>query len=69
MYNIFVLNPSNFGYNTNKNLTGSADLLFDPAQTYLQLPLRQWGASNVYILELLSWKVSIFENPIAVMEL
>ena len=37
--------------------------------TYLQLPLRQWGAGNVYILVLSSWKVTIAENPIAVMEL
>ena len=37
------------------------------AQTYLQLPLRQWGASDVYLLVLSSWKVNIAENPIAVM--
>ena len=34
-------------------------------QTYLQLPLRQWGASNVYLIVLSSWKVNIAENPIA----
>ena len=39
------------------------------AWTYLQLPLRQWGAGNVYLLELSSWKVNIAENPIAVMGL
>ena len=39
------------------------------ARTYLQLPLRQWGASNVYLLVLSSWKVNIAENPIAVMGL
>ena len=39
------------------------------AQTYLQLPLRQWGAGNVYLLVLSSWKVNIAENPIAVMGL
>ena len=39
------------------------------ARTYLQLPLRQWGASNVYISVLSSWKVNIAENPIAVMGL
>ena len=39
------------------------------AQTYLQLPLRQWGAGNVYFLVLSSWKVNITENPIAVMGL
>ena len=37
------------------------------ARTYLQLPLRQWGAGNVYLLVLSSWKVNIAENPIAVM--
>ena len=39
----------------------------DHAPTYLQLPLRQWGAGNVYLLVLSSWKVNIAENPIAVM--
>ena len=37
------------------------------AQTYPQLLLRQWGAGNVYLLVLSSWKVNIVENPIAVM--
>ena len=37
------------------------------AWTYLQLPLRQWGAGNVYLLVLSSWKVNIAENPIAVL--
>ena len=41
----------------------------DLARTYLQLPLRQWGAGNVYLLVLFSWKVNIAENPIAVMGL
>ena len=41
----------------------------DNARTYLQLPLRQWGAGNVYLLVLSSWKVNIAENPIAVMGL
>ena len=36
------------------------------AQGYLQLTLRQWGAGNVYLLVLSSWKVNIAENPIAV---
>ena len=36
---------------------------------YLQLPLRQWGAGNVYLLVLPSWKVNIAENPIAKMGL
>ena len=39
------------------------------ARTYLQLPLRQWGARNVYLLVLSYWKVKIAENPIAVMGL
>ena len=39
------------------------------ARTYLQLPLRQLGAGNVYLLVLSSWKVNIAENPIAVMGL
>ena len=30
------------------------------AQTYL--PLRQWGAGNVYLLLLSSWKVNIAKN-------
>ena len=41
----------------------------DHARTYLQLPLQQWGAGNVYLLVLSSWKVNIAENPIAVMGL
>ena len=39
------------------------------APTYVQLPLRQWGAGNVYLLVLSSWKVNIAENPIAIMGL
>ena len=39
------------------------------ARTYLQLPLWQWGAGNVYLLLLSSWKVNIAENPIAIMGL
>ena len=39
------------------------------AWTYLQLPLRQWVAGNVYLLVLSSWNVNIAENPIAVMGL
>ena len=45
------------------------DSLHDTAATYLQLPLRQWGAGNVYLLVLSRWKVNIAENPIAVMGL
>ena len=41
----------------------------DIAGTYLQLPLRQWSADNVYLLVLSSWKVNSAENPIAVMGL
>ena len=36
---------------------------------YLQLPLGQWGAGNVYLLVLSSWKVNIAKKPIAVMGL
>ena len=43
--------------------------LLSCAQTYLQLPLRQCGAGNVYLLVLSGWKVNIAENPIAVMGL
>ena len=39
------------------------------AWTYLQLPLWQCGAGNVYLLVFSSWKVNIAENPIAVMGL
>ena len=39
------------------------------ARTYLQVPLRQWGASNVYLLVLSSWKVNITKNPNAAMGL
>ena len=34
-----------------------------------RLPLRQWGANNVYLLVLSSWKVNIAETPIALMGL
>ena len=50
-------------------LTISTILARDKAWQYLQLPLRQWGAGNVYLLVLSSWKVNIAENPIAVMGL
>ena len=39
------------------------------AQTYLQLPLRQWGAGNVYLLVLSTWKENIAENLIAILGL
>ena len=39
------------------------------ARTYLQLPLQQWGAGNVYLLLLSSWKVNIAKNPIALVGL
>ena len=39
--------------------------LDDYARKYLQLPLRQWGAGNVYLLALSSWKVNIAKNLIA----
>ena len=34
-----------------------------------ELPLRQWGAGNVYLLVSSSWKLNIAENTIAVMGL
>jgi hypothetical protein len=39
------------------------------ARTYLQLPLQQWGAGNVYLLVWSSWKVNNGKNPIDVMGL
>ena len=47
----------------------SFSFVWNNARTYLQLPLRQWGAGNVYLLVLSSWKVNNAENPIAVMGL
>ena len=38
-------------------------------RTYRQLQLQQWGAGNVYLLVLSSWKVNITKNPIAFMGL
>ena len=37
--------------------------------TDLQLPLQQWGTSNVYLLVSSRWKVNIDEPPIVVMGL
>ena len=39
------------------------------ARMYVQFPLRQLFAGNVYLLVLSSWKVNIAENPIAIMGL
>ena len=39
------------------------------ARMYLQLSLRQWGAGNVYLFVLSSWKVNIAKNTIEVMGL
>ena len=50
-------------------LESSVEFMKVRARTYLQLPLQQWGAGNVYLLVLSSWKVNIAENPIAVMGL
>ena len=36
----------------------------DPALTYLQLPLWQWGAGNIYLLVLSSWKVTLLKTPL-----
>ena len=35
------------------------------ARRYLQLSLQQWGAGNIHLLVLSSWKVNIVQNPIA----
>ena len=51
--------------NHQKTFPSKHDAMLDQ----LQLPLRQWGAGNVYLLVLSSWKVKIAENPIAVMGL
>ena len=45
------------------------NILNDSARTYLQLPLQQWGAGNVYLLVLSSWNVNIAKIPIAGMGL
>ena len=50
-------------------INSSASIGWNIALTYLQLPLRQWGAGNVYLLVFSSWKVKIAENLIAVMVL
>jgi hypothetical protein len=36
---------------------------------YLHLSLRPWGAGNVYLLALSSWKVKIAKKNIAIMGL
>ena len=38
-------------------------------RTYLQLPLRQWGTGNFYLLVLSNWKVNITDNPNALKKL
>ena len=50
-------------------LVGSLQFMAALARKYLQLPLRQWGVGNVYLLVLSSWKVNIAENPVAVIGL
>ena len=58
---------------TQDNVEGIAKickkLKHDDFLSYLQdrARLRQWGAGNVYLLVLSSWKINIAENPIAVM--
>ena len=49
--------------------SGKGQICADWAWMYLQLPLRQWGANNVYLLVLSSWRVNNAENPIAIMRL
>ena len=59
------------GFKLEKQVFGNGSLTSCTkyAQTFLQLPLWQWGADNVYLLVLSSLKVNIAENPIAVMGL
>ena len=49
----------------------TSHILKNPLRQYPNLSTThtQWGASNVYLLDLSSWKVNIAENPIAVMGL
>ena len=67
-----VIRPRLWQY-TGAHLAEAKSFYISPAvsygPTYLELPLRQWGASNVYLLVLSSWKLYIAENPIAVMGL
>ena len=58
----FLFTMHNFVLNVTNNC-------YELARMYLKLPLQQWGASNVYLLMLSSWKVNIAENPIGVMGL
>ena len=59
-----------------KNQNGIKDMgpsqaivINNPARMYLQLPLQQWSAGNVYFFVLSSWTVNIAKNPIVVMGL
>jgi hypothetical protein len=44
-------------------------MLLQVAIACIEFQLGQWGAGNVYLLVLSSWKVNIAENPIAIMGL
>ena len=57
------------GFQATLRTVAYAWMFYYYARTYLQLPLWQWGAGNVYLLVLSSWKVNIAENPFAVMGL
>ena len=58
-----------FNFLSNDEKTCLAGIHNDQAQTYLQLPLRQLGAGNFYLLVLSSWKVNIAKKTIALMGL
>ena len=45
------------------------EVIVNMARTYLQLPLRQWGTGNVYLLVLSSWKVNIAKKPTLLLNL
>ena len=64
---IFVRNGSTSYFVLKKSWTKAG--MTDQARMSLQLQLQHWGAGNVYLLVLSSWKVNIAENPIVVMGL
>ena len=55
-HNTFSLFSKYLQYRKNENLLSG---IKDKARAYLQFRLRQWGAGNVYLLVLTSWKVNI----------
>ena len=64
-----LFQSSQFSNILQKKFSITRTIFSHSARTYLQLPLRQWGADNVYLLVLSSWKVNIAKNPIVVMGL